>query len=99
LMLGGDADDDGKINMDEFTELLADKNTARLLLALDVDVEGLASVAQFVFQQHHGNLGRKEFLQMVLDVRNSNKATVKDHIETRKFTEATLHGMLDAAGS
>merc|ERR1719297_174315 len=89
-MLRGDENRDGKIEMSEFTRLLDDKTTARILLTLDVDVEGLASVASFVFQQHQGTLGRKEFLQMVLDVRNSNKATVKDHIETRKFIQATI---------
>jgi len=98
LMIGGDTDDDGKINVFEFTDLMSDKQTAKVLCALDLDVEGLASVASFVFEQHEGHLGRKEFLQMVLDVRNSKKATVKDHIETRKFTQAALLRMFKVEG-
>jgi len=94
LMVASDTDGDGKIDKEEFTGLLSVKQTARIMRNLDVDVEGLASVSTFVFEQHHGRLGRKEFLQMVLDVRNGKKATVKDHIETRKFTQAALLGIL-----
>jgi len=90
LMIENDNNGDGKIDFSEFTGLVAEKQTAKVLRALDLDMEGLASVAAFVFEQNQGQLGRKEFLQMVLDVRNSKKATVKDHIETRKFTQAAL---------
>jgi len=89
-MLRGDTDDDGKIDMGEFSNVMKLKETARVMAALDVDVEGLASVSAFVFGQNQSRLGRKDFLQMVLDVRSSKKATVKDHIETRKFTQAAL---------
>jgi len=90
LMLSYDYDLDGKIDVSEFRDLLAVKETALLMQTLDVDVEGLANVAAFVFEQNRGFLRRKEFLQMVLDLRNSKKATVKDHIETRKFVYAAL---------
>jgi len=90
LLLASDVGDDGKIGIHSFRDLLSDKHTAKVLRDLDIDVDGLASVSAFVFGQHHGRLGRKEFLRMVLDVRNSKKATVKDHIETRKFTQAAL---------
>jgi len=85
LMLSLDDDHNGKIDVGEFMDLLSSKQTSRILHTLDVDVEGLANISAFVFEQNHGRLGRKEFLQMILDLRNSKKATVKDHIETRKF--------------
>merc|ERR1712129_171996 len=79
-----------RIEQEEFQTNIALKGTARLLRALDIDVEGLATVSDFVFAQNDGSIGRKAFLQMVLDVRSNKKATVKDHIETRRFVEAKL---------
>jgi voltage-gated sodium channel len=90
LILEHDTDGDESIEPDEFADLIAEHDFARVLRTLDVDVEGLASVSDFIFAQNRGRLGRKEFMQMVLDVRNNKTATVKDHIETRRFMEAKL---------
>merc|ERR1712008_630794 len=90
LILEHDTDGDESIEPDEFADLIAEHDFARVLRTLDVDVEGLASVSDFIFAQNQGRPGRKEFMQMVLDVRNNKTATVKDHIETRRFMEAKL---------
>jgi len=89
-VLTHDYDCNSVIDLDEFKDLLSLKQTATLMRSLDVDVEGLAGVCAFVFEQNQGSLGRQQFLQMVLDLRNSQKATVKDHIETRKFMEGAV---------
>jgi len=85
-----DQDQDGKISWDEFAKMITGRDTARIMRAMDVDVEGLLNVASFVFDQYHGRMGREEFLQMVLDLRGNKKATVKDHMETRKFIHSQI---------
>jgi voltage-gated sodium channel len=81
-----DSDGDGTVSAEEFGDLIKRGDTARVMHAMDVDVEGLISLSGFIFDQNQGRLGRQAFLQMVLDFRRGNKkATVKDHMETRKF--------------
>merc|ERR1719362_419209 len=57
LVIASDANDDGSIDLDEFAGLISNKQTAKILQSLDVDVEGLASLASFVFEQSQGKLG------------------------------------------
>jgi len=85
-----DSNDNGKIRQHEFNELLSSKETARVLHTLNIDVEALADVSDFVFAQNNGSIGRQTLLEMAFDVRNNNKATVKDHIETRRFVQAEM---------
>jgi len=89
-VLNVDADGNETINEAEFRSLMAIRQTARILHHMDVDVEGLVNLSSFFFDQKDGSLGRKDFLKMVLDLRGSKKATVKDHVETRKFLFAEL---------
>jgi len=85
-----DVDFDGFISTAEFWSLMELPDTVRLLQSLDVDVEGLINVHSFVFEQNNERLNRSEFLRVILDLRGSRKATVKDHMETRKFIGAQL---------
>jgi len=90
LAMKHDEDRSGTIDEIEFRNMLSVKETALILRHMDVDVEGMASVCGFLFEQNSGRLTRKAFLELVLDLRGSQKATVKDHIETRKFVHAAL---------
>merc|ERR1719410_1838472 len=90
LFVEMDKEGNKQIEQEEFSRTFALKDTARHLRSLDIDVEGLATVSDFIFHQRGGSISRKEFLHMVLDVRSNKKATVKDHIETRRFVEAKL---------
>jgi len=97
FLLDADANNDCKISMDEFLDWMSLKETARVMRSLDIDVEGLVSTSAFVFEQHQGRLARMDFMDMLHNLRNGKKATVKDHIETRKFTQAALLGILNGA--
>jgi len=102
LVMEQDVDFDGFISGAEFCNLMELPDTVRMLQALEVDVEGLVNVSSFVFEQHGGTLSRSEFLRVILDLRGSKKATVKDHMETRKFFNAlniaNLQHMCDTLG-
>jgi len=90
LVMDQDEDYDGVLSTAEFWRLMENPDTCKLLQALDVDVEGLVNVASFVFEQHGGSLSRTEFLHVILNIRGSKKATVKDHMETRKFLNTKM---------
>merc|ERR1712129_137795 len=93
-----DEDGSGTIDELEFRSLMSVKATARILNSMDVDVEGLVNVAPFIFgQEADGKLCRHKFLKMVLDLRGSKKATVKDHVETRKFLHGQVHDAVSKA--
>merc|ERR1712151_200057 len=85
-----DADKDDHISSEELQKLLLDKNTARVLRNIDVDLDGLISVADFFFEQYGGSMTKPEFKRMVLDLRSKNPAKVKDHVETRKFVASYI---------
>merc|ERR1719410_1531612 len=95
-VLNIDVDDNETINEAEFRSLMAIRQTAKILHHMDVDVEGLVNLSSFFFEQKDGSLGRKDFLNMVLDLRGSKKATVKDHVETRKFLFAELKRVIQS---
>merc|ERR1719433_1257030 len=89
-ILDADVDNSRTIDEAEFRSIMSIKETAKILHHMDVDVDGLVNLSSFFFEQHKGKLTRKDFLKMVLDLRGSRKATVKDHVETRKFLCAEL---------
>jgi len=95
LVMEHDVDYDGFISTAEFWHLMELPDTVPLLQALDVDVEGLVNVSNFIFEQHNERLSRSEFLRVILDLRGSKKATVKDHMETRKFVSAQIISNVD----
>jgi len=80
-----DANNDGFITLDEFFNLLGQRQTAKLLKKMDVDPEGLILLSDFVFEEGNGRLSQVDFNQWVLDMRATQKGTIKDHIATRKF--------------
>merc|ERR1719362_715167 len=90
---------EGHIALDEFLDLLSQPQTLNILQKLDVDPELLMSLADFVFEENQGCLSQAAFNQWVLDLRNSHKATLKDHYETRRFIKANLPRVLEAKGS
>lgn len=88
--IGYDIDGDRSIDEEELTALIADKDVARILSKIGVDLEGLVNVSGFIFQQHEGKLSRPQFKRMILGLRGKQVAKVKDHVETRKFMHAML---------
>merc|ERR1712203_1018464 len=89
-----DEDHDGYITHDEFIKLLSDRKTLRLLKHMDVDPETLISLSDFMFVEHNGKLSQHDFNRWVLDLRSTQKGTLKDHYVTRKFMADKLSFVL-----
>lgn len=83
---GLDADGDGMINKDEFEKLLDIPEAARALSEVGVDVVGLVDFADFIFgMEGDVELTFADFMEVVLQLRGNNNATVKDIVDLRKF--------------
>jgi len=85
-----DENSDGYITIDEFHKLLSQRESVRLLKKMDVDPEGLVLLSDFVFAEGDGRLSQVDFNQWVLDMRGTQRGTIKDHIVTRKFVATKL---------
>lgn len=89
-LASADEDGDGNIDEQELHKMLEDVKNTKILQKMDVDVESLVNLSAFIFEQHGGRLTQPEFTTVVMDLRGSRKATVKDHVETRKFFRSQL---------
>jgi len=104
---GADADGDNMISKKEFMNLLNNQKATAILQSVGVDVVGLVDFVDAIFTSTNEDdeveekcLSFEEFMGVILDLRGSNKATVRDVVELRKFVHgriATLqHYMLEA---
>mmetsp|Transcript_109754 Transcript_109754/g.199844 ORF Transcript_109754/g.199844 Transcript_109754/m.199844 type:complete len:728 (-) Transcript_109754:68-2251(-) len=84
---GLDADGDNQISKAEFENLLEKQEAARALQDVGVDVVGLVDFTDFIFKDDI-ELSFPDFMEMVLQLRGSNTATVKDIVDFRKFVHA-----------
>lgn len=87
---GLDTDGDNMISKAEFNAILYDQDAIRLLNSVDVDTYGLVDLSDFIFSsgddtQEETQLSFEEFIDIVLSLRGSNTATVKDVVELRKI--------------
>eukprot|EP00927_Polykrikos_kofoidii_P021225 TRINITY_DN20163_c0_g1_i1.p1 TRINITY_DN20163_c0_g1~~TRINITY_DN20163_c0_g1_i1.p1 ORF type:complete len:917 (-),score=167.05 TRINITY_DN20163_c0_g1_i1:250-2646(-) len=88
-----DADGDGSLSRDEFEHLLHTPETARALQDFDVDVPGLADFVEMVFAEE-GSLPFAELMNIVLQLRGCNTATVRDVVDLRKLVLTDLNAVL-----
>jgi len=88
---GLDTFQDGYISKDEFAELVQTKEAIVALKEVGVDVTILVDYADTMFQsdkegkEFKKNLSFSEFMDLVLQLRDTNHATVKDVTNLRKF--------------
>eukprot|EP00418_Pyrodinium_bahamense_P014751 CAMPEP_0179123766 /NCGR_PEP_ID=MMETSP0796-20121207/58462_1 /TAXON_ID=73915 /ORGANISM="Pyrodinium bahamense, Strain pbaha01" /LENGTH=238 /DNA_ID=CAMNT_0020822413 /DNA_START=1 /DNA_END=714 /DNA_ORIENTATION=- len=100
---GADDDADHMISKDEFIKLLQNEKAAKILNEVGVDVVGLVDFVDEIFDQppaDDNNGGTKdleekkltfeEFMTVVLELRGSNSATVKDVVQLRKHLNTQL---------
>lgn len=93
-----DTDGGGTISKREFTQILENSDAVRCLQDVGVDVVGLVDFADFIFEEpdirlsedgveehNEVELDFTKFMQVVLQLRGSNNATVKDIVDLRKF--------------
>lgn len=77
-----DKDGNGQLSKKEFEQLLVLPEAALFMQSVGVDVVGLVEFSDFIFKEKE--LTFPAFVELVLQLRGSNKATVKDIVDMRK---------------
>eukprot|EP00929_Paragymnodinium_shiwhaense_P120735 TRINITY_DN9276_c0_g3_i1.p1 TRINITY_DN9276_c0_g3~~TRINITY_DN9276_c0_g3_i1.p1 ORF type:complete len:933 (+),score=127.84 TRINITY_DN9276_c0_g3_i1:242-3040(+) len=91
-----DEDGGGTISRDEFVLILDNFDAMLSLSEIGVDVVGLVDFADFIFgdskdaDSENVELTLPEFADVILQLRGSNNATVKDIVDLRKFVQNSL---------
>eukprot|EP00927_Polykrikos_kofoidii_P046214 TRINITY_DN40422_c0_g1_i1.p1 TRINITY_DN40422_c0_g1~~TRINITY_DN40422_c0_g1_i1.p1 ORF type:complete len:697 (+),score=123.46 TRINITY_DN40422_c0_g1_i1:149-2239(+) len=89
-----DTDADSMVTRDEFQQLLLRKDVARMMNSVGVDVMGLAEFCDYLFKDADGQDTAKitfaDVMQLVLQLRGTNQATVKDIVDLRRFMRQEL---------
>jgi len=88
-----DLDQSSTISRREFEGLLMLPEAARTIQAVGVDVVGLVDFADFIFPDD-AELSFGDFMELILQFRGSNTATVRDIVELRKFMMTGLEKKL-----
>lgn len=83
--LGHISEVDFVVTKKEFESLLVEPRAALLLQDVGVDVVGLVDFADFIFHEDKPALSFEEFMDVVLQLRGSNAASVKDVVDLRKL--------------
>jgi CRP-like cAMP-binding protein len=86
---GLDADGDHLIAKHEFEALLENPIAAKALSEVGVDVIGLVDFTDFIFKEGR-DLSFPDFMEIILQLRGSNTATVKDLVDLRKLVMSEL---------
>jgi len=97
---GLDENGDGKISKAEMMEILKNKEACTALGEVKVDVVGLVDNIDQIFEgdddeEATESLGFERLMKVVLDLRGSNLATVRDIVDLRKFFKASQQKMRD----
>jgi len=71
------------VSKEEFADLLQDPGILKALTKVGIDVFGIIDMMDFIFMR--GAMGFVELLEVVLQLRSSGYATVRDLVEIRKF--------------
>eukprot|EP00929_Paragymnodinium_shiwhaense_P073092 TRINITY_DN37152_c0_g3_i1.p1 TRINITY_DN37152_c0_g3~~TRINITY_DN37152_c0_g3_i1.p1 ORF type:complete len:660 (+),score=179.40 TRINITY_DN37152_c0_g3_i1:68-2047(+) len=102
-----DEDGGGTISRDEFMLIMDNESAVQAMDEVGVDVIGLLDFADFIFGEEGGEgsecgsegsassdveLTLKDFLEVILQLRGSNQATVKDFVDVRKTVNSIFDG-------
>jgi len=101
LMKHGDTNKDGMISKAEFMRLLANPEGCRILAKVGVDVVVLLDLADAIFEGSmptdpndsnptEQRLGFKEFASLVLEMRGTSTASVRDVVALRRYVGSRL---------
>jgi len=90
-----DEDGSGTISKDEFKNILESRDAVEALNDVGVDVEGITEFADFIFADDEDasqskDLSFPDFMNIILQFRGTNNATVKDIVEFHKFVKQKL---------
>eukprot|EP00928_Gymnodinium_smaydae_P022249 TRINITY_DN18745_c0_g1_i1.p1 TRINITY_DN18745_c0_g1~~TRINITY_DN18745_c0_g1_i1.p1 ORF type:complete len:716 (-),score=122.51 TRINITY_DN18745_c0_g1_i1:41-2188(-) len=89
-----DTDEGGTISKDEFMQIIENVDAVRCMLDVGVDVFALVDLVDYIFMdenQQELELDFAKFMDVVLQLRGTNHATVKDIVDLRKFIRQALH--------
>eukprot|EP00927_Polykrikos_kofoidii_P071938 TRINITY_DN68116_c0_g1_i1.p1 TRINITY_DN68116_c0_g1~~TRINITY_DN68116_c0_g1_i1.p1 ORF type:complete len:694 (+),score=103.16 TRINITY_DN68116_c0_g1_i1:49-2130(+) len=84
-----DEDNNKRLTREEFQHLIVRPDAARMMASVGVDVVGLAEYCDFLFADNE-LISFGEFIELVLQLRGTNQATVKDIVDMRKFMKQEL---------
>lgn len=92
VMSSLDFDQSGCISKAEFDKILVQPEAAKILSDVGVDVVGLVDLSDFVFEDFgaDGELDFEEFMKVVLDLRETNTAKVKDVVMLQKLMKRDM---------
>lgn len=106
-----DADGDNTISKKEFLQILENIDAVRCLQDVGVDVVGLVDYVDTIFEDDNALLDDTEeesnegitldftkFMDVVLQLRGTNNATVKDIVDLRKFVRNAVFDMKKQLG-
>lgn len=79
-----DHNEDRHISRLEFEDLMHRPEFNQVLQSVGIDVVGLLDLTDFIFKDGHC-FSHYDFMELVLQLRGSNKSTVKDIVDLRKF--------------
>eukprot|EP00443_Scrippsiella_acuminata_P084631 CAMPEP_0115439764 /NCGR_PEP_ID=MMETSP0271-20121206/35944_1 /TAXON_ID=71861 /ORGANISM="Scrippsiella trochoidea, Strain CCMP3099" /LENGTH=628 /DNA_ID=CAMNT_0002865465 /DNA_START=73 /DNA_END=1956 /DNA_ORIENTATION=+ len=90
-----DEDGSGTISKEEFKKVLESREAVEALHDVGVDVEGITEFADFLFADEEDtsrskDLSFPDFMNIILQFRGTNNATVKDIVEFHKFVKLKL---------
>eukprot|EP00927_Polykrikos_kofoidii_P010395 TRINITY_DN14394_c0_g1_i1.p1 TRINITY_DN14394_c0_g1~~TRINITY_DN14394_c0_g1_i1.p1 ORF type:complete len:652 (-),score=178.72 TRINITY_DN14394_c0_g1_i1:124-1854(-) len=85
---------ENKISKDDFQMLLMQSEAAKVIDEVGVDVVGLFDFVDFIWKDGSA-LSIADVMSVILDLRGSNTATVKDIVDLRKY----MYGSLDEVKS
>merc|ERR1719210_264437 len=77
-----DLDGNGYLSKDEFEALLVLPEAAQFIAEVGVDVVGLVEYSDFIFKDRE--MSFSDFVELILQLRGTNQATVKDIVDLRK---------------
>jgi len=98
LLEDSGVDDDGNklLSKQEFGDLLMMPEGARIIQEVGVDVVGLVDFADHIFKDGK-ELTFPDFMELVLQLRGSNNATVRDIVDLRKAITLSQNDVLEAS--
>jgi len=79
---------DDKMSKPEFGMLIRNPATAKALQGIGVDVIALVDFTDYLFEEETSMLSFPDFLDLLLELRGSNGATVKDIAQLRKMIKS-----------
>merc|ERR1712110_772139 len=96
-----DEDSDFQVSKDEFMTILQSSVAVNCLQEAGVDPIGLLDYADFIFPEEEcgdeeaKSLSMEDFVEVLLQFRGSEQATVKNMVDLRSFLDARVKKLLD----